>query len=82
MQLNVTIIVIVVAVSGEVVIIAIMIYCLVRSAAVTVAWERGISGKVEGLFVVLFVGCLTSQQQASDLRDGSAQTILHVATLR
>ena len=30
----------------------------------------------------LFVGCLTSQQQASDLRDGSAQTILRAATLR
>ena len=33
-------------------------------------------------FVCLFVGCLTSQQQASVSQDGSAQTILHAATLR
>ena len=33
--------------------------------------------------VCLFVGCLTSQQQAIVyLRDGSAQTILRAATLR
>ena len=29
-----------------------------------------------------FVGCLTFQEHAVYLRDGSAQTILHAATLR
>ena len=43
--------------------------------------DRALWGKM----LLLFVGCLTSQQQANRLvylRDGSAQTILRAATLR
>ena len=52
------------------------------SAGVCVPLWRCLHLRRLGGIVCLLVGCLTSQQHAKYLRDGSAQTILRVTTLR
>ena len=56
-------------------------YCSVQSY---VNMDLSVTSPAYGdaLDLVLFVGCLTSQQHIVYLRDGSAQTILRDATLR
>ena len=49
---------------------------------VVFAMSRGSDGGGGAFVRCLLVGCLTSQQHAGYLRDGSAQTIVRAATLR